>query len=317
MRAALSGAEAKKISPKRPSPTPQAVASVLRISTFSIAAYDPDGPAWGVAVASKFPAVGAVVPWAAAGAGAVATQSYANTSFGPRGLQWMASGKSASEALEALLADDPGREQRQVGLVDTRGGSATFSGKDCFAWAGGKTGEHFCVQGNILAGPGVIEAMAEGFAGRGPDFPRRLLAALQAGDHAGGDRRGRQSAALLVVRAGAGYGGYNDVWLDYRVDDDADPVPRVADLVSLHGLYFGKGDPKDQLPVTGDLAQELQAMMSRLGYYHGAPTGEYDDLTRAALREFLGNENFEDRTDFLHGRIDAPVVEFLRRKFAG
>jgi len=290
---------------------------VLHISTFSIAAYDPDGPAWGVAVASKFPAVGAVVPWAAAGAGAVATQSYANTSFGPRGLQMMASGKAAAEALDALLADDPGREQRQVGLIDARGGSATFSGKECFAWAGGKTGEHFCVQGNILTGPDVIEAMADGFTGREGDFAGRLLAALQAGDRAGGDRRGRQSAAILVVRAGAGYGGYNDVWLDYRVDDDPDPVPRLAELVSLHRLYFGKSDPKDELAVSGDLARELQTMMGRLGYYRGDATGEYDDLTRDALRRFLGNENFEDRTDFLHGRIDAPVVEFLRRKFAG
>jgi len=290
---------------------------VLHISTFSIAAYDPDGPAWGVAVASKFPAVGAVVPWAAAGAGAVATQSYANTSFGPRGLQMMASGKAAAEALDALLADDPGREQRQVGLIDARGGSATFSGKECFAWAGGQTGEHFCVQGNILTGPDVIEAMADGFTGREGDFAGRLLAALQAGDRAGGDRRGRQSAAILVVRTGAGYGGYNDVWLDYRVDDDPDPVPRLAELVSLHRLYFGKSDPKDELAVSGDLARELQTMMGRLGYYRGDATGEYDDLTRDALRRFLGNENFEDRTDFLHGRIDAPVVEFLRRKFAG
>jgi len=289
---------------------------VLHISTFSIAAYDPDGPAWGVAVASKFPAVGAVVPWAAACAGAVATQSYANTSFGPRGLEMMASGKAAAEALDALLADDPGREQRQVGLIDARGGSATFSGKECFAWAGGKTGEHFCVQGNILTGPDVIEAMADGFTGREGDFAGRLLAALQAGDRAGGDRRGRQSAAILVVRAGAGYGGYNDVWLDYRVDDDPDPVPRLAELVSLHRLYFGKSDPKDELAVSGDLARELQTMMGRLGYYRGDATGEYDDLTRDALRRFLGNENFEDRTDFLHGRIDAPVVEFLRRKFA-
>jgi uncharacterized Ntn-hydrolase superfamily protein len=289
---------------------------VLHISTFSIAAYDPDGPAWGVAVASKFPAVGAVVPWAAAGAGAVATQSYANTTFGPRGLQLMATGKAAAETLDTLLSDDPGREQRQAGLVDARGGAATFSGKECFAWAGGKTGEHFCVQGNILTGPDVVEAMAEGFTGREGDFPGRLLAALRAGDRAGGDRRGRQSAAILVVRAGAGYGGYNDVWLDYRVDDDPDPVPRLAELVSLHRLYFGKSDPKDELPVSGDLARELQTMMSRLGYYPGAATGEYDDLTRDALRQFLGNENFEDRTDFLHGRIDAPVVEFLRRKFA-
>lgn len=286
-----------------------------RVTTFSIAAFDPDGPSWGVAVASKFPAVGAVVPWAAAGSGAVATQSYANTSFGPRGLQLMASGRSADDALQALLADDPGREQRQVGLVDAQGGSATFTGKDCYAWAGGKAGEHFAVQGNILAGPDVVEAMAEAFAGREGDVAGRLLSALLAGDRAGGDRRGRQSAAILVVRAGAGYGGFNDVWLDYRVDDHPDPVTQLFELVSLHRLYFGKSSPEDEIPVSGEVARELQAMMRRLGYYQGEATGEYDGPMREAFRQFLGNENFEDRTDFDAGRIDAPVLEFLRRKF--
>jgi uncharacterized Ntn-hydrolase superfamily protein len=288
---------------------------VPRASTFSIVAFDPDGPAWGVAVASKFPAVGAVVPWAAAGAGAVATQSYSNTSYGPRGLALMSSGMHADEALQSLLADDPGREQRQAGLVDARGGAVTFTGKECFDWAGGATGDHFAVQGNILAGPQVVAAMHETFPVAGGDLPARLMSALLAGDRAGGDRRGRQSAALLVVRAGAGYGGYNDVWLDYRVDDHPDPVPRLGELLELHRLYFGKSPPEDEVQVRGAVAQELQAMMHRLGYYSGQPTGAYDADTKAALRQFLGNENFEDRTDFEAGRIDRPVLEHLRRSF--
>jgi uncharacterized Ntn-hydrolase superfamily protein len=287
------------------------------VTTFSIVAFDPEGPCWGIAVASKFPAVGAVVPWAAAGAGAIATQSFANTSYGPRGLQLMASGKSSEEALQALLADDPGREQRQVGLVDARGASATFTGRECYAWAGGKTGEGFSAQGNILRGPEVIEALAETFAASHDDFPGRLLSALLAADRAGGDRRGRQSAALLVVRAGAGYGGFNDVWLDYRVDDHPDPVPRLAELLELHRLYFGKSAPEDELSVRGEVGRELQTMMKRLGFYNGEPTGEYDEPTRESLRAFIGNENFEDRTDFDAGRIDAPVLQFLRRKFGG
>jgi len=290
---------------------------VPHVATFSIVAFDPEGPSWGVAVASKFPAVGAVVPWAAAGAGAVATQSFANTSFGPRGLHWMASGKSAAETLETLLGDDAGREQRQVGLVDAQGAAATFTGKDCYAWAGGKTGPHYSVQGNILQGPEVIEALADGFTRTAADFPGRLLAALLAADRAGGDRRGRQSAALYVARAGAGYGGFNDVWLDYRVDDHPDPVLRLGELLELHRLYFGKSASEEEVPVSGEVARELQMMMNRLGYYEGGLTGEYDGATREAFRRFIGNENFEDRTNFEAGRIDMPVLEFLRRKFAG
>jgi uncharacterized Ntn-hydrolase superfamily protein len=227
----------------------------------------------------------------------------------------MSSGKTAAEALQTLLADDPGREQRQAGLVDARGGAATFTGKECFAWAGGSTGEHFAVQGNILTGPQVIGAMHETFSAAQGDLPARLMSALLAGDRAGGDRRGRQSAALLVVRAGAGYGGYNDVWLDYRVDDHPDPVPRLGELLELHRLYFGKSPPEDEVQVRGDVARELQAMMRLLGYYTGEPTGVYDDDTKSALRQFLGNENFEDRTDFEAGRIDRPVLEHLRRTY--
>ena len=288
-----------------------------RLSTFSIAAFDPDDGAWGVAVASKFPAVGAVVPWAKSGAGAVATQAMGNTSFGARGLEMMAAGRSAQETLDALLADDVGREHRQVGAVDAAGRAATFTGKECLAWAGGRTGEHFAIQGNILTGPEVVDAMAQAFRSDSGDLADRLMAALLAGDRAGGDRRGRQSAALFVVKPQAGYGGFNDIWLDYRVDDDPDPVPRLVELLAIHRLYFGKSPADDQIPIAGEVATQLQRIMASLGYYGGPVSGAYDETTRSALIAFIGNENFEDRTDFAAGQIDRPVFDYLLRKFGG
>lgn len=288
-----------------------------RLSTFSIAAFDPDDGAWGVAVASKFPAVGAVVPWAKSGAGAVATQAMGNTSFGARGLEMMAAGRSAPETLDALLADDVGREHRQVGAVDAAGQAASFTGKECLAWAGGRTGEHFAIQGNILTGPEVVDAMAQAFRSDSGDLADRLMAALLAGDRAGGDRRGRQSAALFVVKPQAGYGGFNDIWLDYRVDDDPDPVPRLVELLAIHRLYFGKSPADDQIPIAGEVATQLQRIMASLGYYGGPVSGAYDETTRSALMAFIGNENFEDRTDFAAGQIDRPVFDYLLRKFGG
>ncbi len=285
-------------------------------STFSIVGFDPVGPAWGIAVASKFPAVGAVVPWAKAGSGAVATQSFANTTFGPGGLEKMASGTPAGASLEELLSGDEGREHRQVGMVDPLGAAATFTGADCMPWAGGKTGRHFAVQGNILTGPEVVEAMAATFVQARGDLPDRLLAALTAGDRSGGDRRGRQSAAILVVKAGAGYGGFNDRWIDYRVDDHPAPVERLAELLELHRLYFEKSAPEDRLALQGDVVMHLKEILTRLGLYTGAATGELDPVASKALEAFIGNDNFEDRTDFKQGWIDRPVYEFLLRKHA-
>lgn len=289
---------------------------MIRPSTFSIVAFDPDLQAWGVAVASKFPAVGAVVPWARAGAGAVATQSFANTSFGPQGLAAMAAGQNASETLETLLAADEGRASRQLGLVDASGQAATFTGQDCYDWAGGQHGPGFAVQGNILAGPEVLAAMVEAFEGSPAALPDRLLAALLAGDRAGGDRRGRQSAALLVVRAGAGYGGFNDRWLDYRVDDHDDPVPRLIELVQMHDLYFGESSAEDKIPLAGEPLEKLQRIMAELGYYQGEVDGTLAASTRQSLRAFVGNENFEERVDLEQGLIDQPVFDFLINKFS-
>jgi uncharacterized Ntn-hydrolase superfamily protein len=284
-------------------------------STFSIIAYDSDEKAWGIAVASKFPAVGAVVPWARAGAGAVATQSFANTSFGPRGLDLMASSLSAEETLARLLEDDKEREQRQVGLVDAQGHAATFTGSECFEWAGGLTGPGYAIQGNILAGEQVVVTMQNAFVGTKGLFPARLHAALLAGDRAGGDRRGRQSAAIYVVKPKGGYGGYTDRWIDYRVDDHKDLVPRLGELLELHELYFGESEEKDHAPLKGEPLRQLQEILIRLDYIEGKADGTYDELTKAALRAFIGNENFEERCDLEAGWIDRPVLEYLLKKF--
>lgn len=277
--------------------------------TFSIIACDLEEQAWGVAVASKFPAVGAVVPWAQAGVGAVATQSFANTSFGPRGLAMMATGFSAQETLDRLLEDDPDKELRQVGLVDVKGSAATFSGTGCFAWAGGVSGNGYAIQGNILAHGEVVLAMENTFLETKGNLPTRLHAALLAGDRAGGDKRGRQSAAIYVVKPKAGYGGYLDRWLDYRVDDHEDPVPRLGELLEMHELYFGKSPETDRVIITGKIQEQINEILTREGYLKNGK--DFND----AFNEFINNENFEERSDSQELWIDAPVLKYLIKKF--
>lgn len=284
-------------------------------STFSIVAYDPVENAWGIAVASKFPAVGAVVPWAEAEVGAVATQSYANTSFGPKGLELMHQGHDAQATLDRLLSDDEGREKRQVGLVDAQGNPATFTGQECHSWAGGKTGQHATAQGNILTGPEVVDALLDTFLDTEADLPTRLHRALLAADRAGGDRRGRQSAAIYVVKPEGGYGGYTDRWIDYRVDDHPDPVKRLGDLLEMHQLYFGRSPEDERISLRGEPLKRLQELMGELGYYQGQAHGRYDPTTRTAVETFIGNENFEERTGYEGGWIDRPVYDFLLRRF--
>lgn len=283
--------------------------------TFSIVAYDPKEETWGVAVASKFPAVGAIVPWAQAGAGALATQALANVSYGPQGLEWLRQGMGAETVLTRLTAADAGRESRQAGIVDRTGHAATFTGKECLDWAGGLTGAGYAIQGNLLAGPDVIYSMESAFLRTDGDLPTRLYAALMAGERAGGDRRGRQSAAILIVKARGGYGGYTDRMLDYRVDDDPEPVVKLGELIYLHRLYFGKSPENERIPLAGAPLFELQKIMARLGYLQTPPSGLYDKATREAFRAFTGNENFEERCDPDAGWIDAPVYDYLLRKF--
>ena len=217
----------------RPNPLPVVPHAEL-VSTFSLVGFDPKTGDLGVAVQSKFFAVGRVVPFAAAGVGAVATQSRANTTYGPRGLEMLREGRTPEEVVGALLADDDGRAQRQVGIVDATGSAANFTGDACLSWAGGRLGANYAVQGNILAGPQVVDAMASTFESADGDLATRLLAALAAGQAAGGDARGRQSAALLVVREGAGYGGYDDRYIDLRVEDHETPIEELSRLLDIH-----------------------------------------------------------------------------------
>jgi uncharacterized Ntn-hydrolase superfamily protein len=262
--------------------------------TFSIAGFDPGTGDLGVAVASKFPCVGAVVPWARADVGAVATQAWANTDLGPDGLRLMAGGMPAAAALDAVLEGDDGRDERQAGFVDPRGGAATFTGSGCVDWAGGVTGEDFAAQGNILVGEGVVAAMAARFVSEEGDLSDRLLASLLAGDVAGGDRRGKQSAALVVVRTGGGYEGRNDRYIDLRVDDHADAP---AELVRLFRVWddtmLVRHDPT--LEATPELVGEIQRRLTALGRYDGTTDGAYDDGTRSAIEDWAGWSNLEGR----------------------
>lgn len=287
------------------------------IATFSIVAFDPARQEWGGAVQSKFLACGAVVLWARAGAGAVATQSFANLAYGPDGLERMAGGVTAADTIAALTAADDQRAQRQVGMVDRSGRAAAYTGEGCYAWAGHIVGDGYACQGNILI-PGTVEAMAAAFeeARRGPgELADWLVAGLAAGQAAGGDKRGRQAAGVVVVREGGGYGGNNDRYLDLRVDDDPEPIAKLANLVAMHHLYFGEVNPDDLVPLA-EVAAELQDILRRAGLYSGPANGTVDMATRSALRELVGSENLEERWDGTGDHIDRVVVDFLRQRFA-
>jgi uncharacterized Ntn-hydrolase superfamily protein len=282
--------------------------------TFSIVALDPENGDLGIAVASKFLAVGAVVPWARAGVGAIATQSFANTTYGPRGLDLLAQGHSAQQVMDSLTESDPEQAQRQVGIVSAAGNSATFTGTGCNAWAGGASGDTFAAQGNILIGPEVVEAMRSSLLSTSGSLADRLLAALNAGDAVGGDSRGRQSAAILVVRADGGYGGFNDRFVDLRVDDHPHPVPELLRLRDIHKLYFERPAPGDILTLDEALVGEIQAVLRRASEPPGDSSGFYDAETRSALSRLYGRENLEER--WLDGAaIDRVALDYLRRAF--
>src|SRR6266849_6335840 len=279
--------------------------------TFSVVAADPVAGECGVAVASKFLSAGAVVPWARGGVGAIATQSYANTSYGPAGLDLLANGASPQAVIDRLTAGDPDSAKRQVGIVDMQGGAASFTGSECFPWFGGLSGSHVAVQGNILVSEATITAMLRAFETTAGTLAGRLLAALKAGDRAGGDRRGKQSAALLVVKPAGGYGGLNDRYLDLRVDDNPHPVDELERLTGLWRLYFEKPAEDDLLVIDERLAHELRDGLRRLGYDPG-PDGEpWGDRARSAFTAFSEMENLEDRlrTD---GRTDRQVLAYFR-----
>ena len=311
--------------------------------TYSIVARDPETGDLGVAVQSKFLAVGATVPWARAGVGAIATQAYANVSYGPDGLALLADGHPADDVLQRLVAADDQREQRQVGVLDVSGRAATHTGSDCLAWAGGRTGENFAAQGNILADAAVVDGIADTFIAGGQPFPELLVACLAAAEAAGGDRRGSESASLLIVRDSGGFGGGNDRWVDLRVDQHDDPVGELGRVLAFQRLYYDRPEPADLVPLDEATATEIRSLLERIG---GGPGGRFgsvyrrmsgeppeddphpavgepralpanwDDDWQLALTEWMDVENLEARLA-APGWVDPRVVEILRTRQSG
>src|SRR4051794_13041431 len=287
--------------------------------TFSIVARDPEAGDLGIAVASKFLAVGAVVPHARAGVGAVATQSAANVTYGPDGLAMLSEGTAADEAVRRLTDADEGREHRQLGIVDARGRAATYTGTGCIDWAGGRTADNVAAQGNILTGRDVVDALMDTFVAGGAPFPELLLRALKAADERGGDKRGRESAALLVVRENGGYGGNNDRWIDLRVDDHPAPVEELGRLLQLNHLYLDRPAIEDLVAIDDQVAADLQHRLELVVYtpqttsggglaevmesFGLVRTGEPRELPASwtpawsnALLEWMSVENLEERS---------------------
>jgi uncharacterized Ntn-hydrolase superfamily protein len=273
------------------------------VATYSIAACDLDARQWGVAVQSKFLAVGSLCSFAEPEVGAVATQSYVNPRYGPDGLALLRQGLSAEEAVERLTAADDGRAQRQLGIVDGQGRSATYTGSECFDWAGGRTGNCYAAQGNILVSAETVDGLADTFERTaGKPLAVRLADCLEAAQAAGGDKRGQQSASLLVVQKDGGYAGLSDTIVDLRVDDHERPLEELSRLFGIHEELFGTTPARDWVDVDPELAQELADRLARLGF-----EGDLAD----ALRRWAGNENLEERVDGAE-RIDPVVLEALR-----
>lgn len=282
------------------------------VATFSIIGFDPNTGEHGIAVQSKFLSVGSVVPWAKANIGAVATQSWANTSFGPKALSLLEEGFRPDEIVEILIKNDDGKDLRQFAIIDSNGNTAAFTGKDCFDWAGHINGQNYSCQGNILVSEETVKAMSDYFVhSEGLPLAERLINALDAGQNAGGDSRGRQSAAVLIVKEKGGYGGYNDRALDLRVDDHPEPIEELKRLYELHKLYYPLGNVT-VVKMEGNLLEEIQFMLSSLDLWNGERVQAYTSELREALKSFFLKENFDDRwTD--DDVIDLDVLTFMRK----
>ena len=268
------------------------------VATYSIVACDLEAKQWGVAVQSKFLAVGSVVPWAEPGVGAIATQAYANPSYGPTGLALLREGLGASEVVERLTSEDEGRDERQLGVVDGQGAAASWTGPGCNEWAGHRTGPGYAAQGNILVGEETVGALASTFEGNTQlSLAQRLIECLAAAQAAGGDRRGQQSASLLVVQRDGGYAGLSDVLVDLRVDDHERPIEELRRIYGLHFRLFGLSPREDWLPLEGELRAEVDERLARLGY--------------DSLDAWAGVENLEERVDG-DDAIDPVVLDALR-----
>ncbi|MDN7241596.1 DUF1028 domain-containing protein [Planococcus sp. N028] len=281
------------------------------VATFSIIGADPKTGEVGVAVQSKFLAVGSVVPWAKANVGAVATQSWANTSYGPHGLELLEQGLSPEEAIKKLVADDQGRNLRQVAIINQQGEASAFTGEECFDWAGHKVGRHHSSQGNILVSEETVTAMSETFERTEGALAERLLAALAAAQNAGGDSRGKQSAAIYVLQEGAGYGGYNDVKVDLRVDDHPEPIEELHRIYELHKIY---NMPTEELiEIKAEVFEEIKNQLVKLGFLKTGDQSEYEGEVKEAFKAFVLGENFDDRWTE-EPQVDVLVLEFLRKK---
>lgn len=284
------------------------------MGTFSIVAHDRGRGSWGIAVQSKFISVGAVVPWAVAGVGAVATQAAANVTYGPQGLELLGKGRSAADVVRTLTGGDSKADERQLGVVDAKGGAAAHTGKACLDWAGHVVGDGFACQGNILFGESVVSGMAKAFEMTPGDLPERLLAALVAGQREGGDRRGMESAALLVVKSGGGYEGGSDRWIDIRVDDHPSPIEELQRIFRIYDVtLLAREDPATLVPLTGEVARVVQHHLGVLGFLGGRANGLWDAASQAAFTKYLNESNFENkaRTD---GTAWPSVLDVLQER---
>ena len=272
------------------------------VATFSIVAADPETGEVGVAVQSKFLAVGSVVPWAKANVVAVATQSWANTAYGPEGLAFLEKGLSPEEVIDKLVADDSGRSLRQVAVINSAGEASAFTGHECYDWAGHKIGKHHSCQGNILVSEKTVSEMSKVFEESEGPLAERMLKAISAAQHAGGDSRGKQSAAVYVLQEGAGYGGYNDVKVDLRVDDHPEPIEELQRLYELHKMYAAPSEEK--LAIDGDVLETVVEQLVKTDLLAAVDHSSYDAEVKEALKTFVLRENFDD-----HWSEDALIYE--------
>jgi uncharacterized Ntn-hydrolase superfamily protein len=286
--------------------------------TFSIVAFDPKNNEWGVAVQSKFVAVGSIVPYAKAKVGAIATQAYANTSYGPNGLSLLEKGLNAEETIQILIKDDDKKEERQVGIVDSFGNAASFTGSECFDWAGHIIGKNFACQGNILASEKVVRAMAKAFEITQGDLVERFFAVLEAGQEAGGDKRGRESAAILIVREKGAYDGGTDNYINIRVDEHPTPIKELKKVFEIYDMcLLLRDDPKDLVKLEGDKVLAIKERLKLDGFYEGLIDDKYDEVTKKALSDWLGTNNFEVKErddDFMWGSLYRYIIDLKKNR---
>ncbi|MBT2571216.1 DUF1028 domain-containing protein [Planococcus sp. ISL-110] len=281
------------------------------VATFSIVAANPETGEVGVAVQSKFLAVGSVVPWAKANVGAVATQSWANTAYGPEGLELLEKGLSPEEVIDKLIADDPDRSLRQVAVINSDGEASAFTGHECYDWAGHKIGKHHSCQGNILVSEKTVSEMSRAFEESEGPLAERLLTAISAAQHAGGDSRGKQSAAVYVLQKAAGYGGYNDVKVDLRVDDHPEPIEELQRLYELHKMYAAPSEEK--LAIEEDVLETVVEQLVKADLLETVDHSNYDAKVKEALKTFVLRENFDDHWSE-EALIDESVLEYLKKQ---